>query len=315
MESFLALGRRRRGRHRVGRRRRAPAAGPLYLVHLSRRRRAGVADPLLRAAARRRGLRQGRAALPGAGHRARPGAPARRTSTSGSCRWSTPTAPRPARARNAAGADLNRDHIALEQPETQALHRVARRLRPHVAVDCHEFGRDSEDWRERGLAEVARHHDGRAQQPALRPRRRRRGAALGGRGRRRRGRRPGHAVPALLGRRRAAGRGAAALGARHRRRPQRARHVRRPVVHHRGGGAARAAGNRDRDLGNRVDAYLVLFRRFLAGDGHRTEDLAAIERARQRPLPAFLPTNYLWVNPDADRHASSRSSRRPRVAS
>src|SRR5450755_3007266 len=44
--------------------------------------------------------------------------------------------------RNAAGADLNRDHIALEQPETQALHRVVRRLRPHVAVDSHEFGRD-----------------------------------------------------------------------------------------------------------------------------------------------------------------------------
>ncbi|MCU0292485.1 MAG: succinylglutamate desuccinylase/aspartoacylase family protein, partial [Thermoanaerobaculaceae bacterium] len=52
--------------------------------------------------------------------------------------------------RNAAGADLNRDHIALEQPETQALHRVARRLRPHLAVDCHEFTRDSEQRRKRG---------------------------------------------------------------------------------------------------------------------------------------------------------------------
>jgi len=51
---------------------------------------------------------------------------------------------------NAAGADLNRDHIALEQPETQALHRLARRLLPHVAVDCHEFSRDPQSWRERG---------------------------------------------------------------------------------------------------------------------------------------------------------------------
>jgi hypothetical protein len=65
--------------------------------------------------------------------------------------------------------------------------------------------------------------------------------------------------------------------------------------------AARHAeeGKRDQDLGNRVDAYLVLFRAILQGDGHRAEDLAAIEQARQRPLPAFLPTNYLWVNPDA----------------
>ncbi len=37
------------------------------------------------------------------------------------------------------------------------------------------------------------------------------------------------------------------------------------------------------DLGNRVDAYLVLFRRFLDGGGRRAEDLAVVERARTRP--------------------------------
>ncbi len=51
---------------------------------------------------------------------------------------------------NAAGADLNRDHLGLEQPETQALHRVVQRVRPHLAVDCHEFARDSESWTARG---------------------------------------------------------------------------------------------------------------------------------------------------------------------
>jgi hypothetical protein len=51
------------------------------------------------------------------------------------------------------------------------------------------------------------------------------------------------------------------------------------------------------DLARRVDAYLVLFWRFVNGNGHRQEDLAAVEHARQRPLPAFIPTNYLWVNP------------------
>ncbi|MFA5137836.1 MAG: M14 family zinc carboxypeptidase [Elusimicrobiota bacterium] len=52
--------------------------------------------------------------------------------------------------RNAAGADLNRDHMQLEQPETQALYRLVQRLRPHVAVDCHEFTRDSEDYAKKG---------------------------------------------------------------------------------------------------------------------------------------------------------------------
>ena len=52
--------------------------------------------------------------------------------------------------RNAAGADLNRDHMVLEQPETQALYRVVRRVRPDVAVDSHEFGRDPKSWRAKG---------------------------------------------------------------------------------------------------------------------------------------------------------------------
>ena len=41
---------------------------------------------------------------------------------------------------NGAGADINRDHITLEQPETRALYQVVRRVRPDLAVDCHEFG-------------------------------------------------------------------------------------------------------------------------------------------------------------------------------
>ena len=51
---------------------------------------------------------------------------------------------------NGAGADLNRDHLLLAQPETRALHRVARRIRPHLAVDSHEFGRDGEAFAAKG---------------------------------------------------------------------------------------------------------------------------------------------------------------------
>ncbi len=55
--------------------------------------------------------------------------------------------------RNAAGADLNRDWLALEQPETRAIHRLARELPPDLAVDLHEFDRTSRDWRDAGWDE------------------------------------------------------------------------------------------------------------------------------------------------------------------
>ena len=57
------------------------------------------------------------------------------------------------RRRNDAGADLNRDHLLLDQPETRALHRLARLVRPHVVVDCHEFDRTSTDYLDRGWLE------------------------------------------------------------------------------------------------------------------------------------------------------------------
>jgi len=51
---------------------------------------------------------------------------------------------------NGVGEDLNRDHILLEQPETQALHRVARRVQPHLATDSHEFERAPGGYLEKG---------------------------------------------------------------------------------------------------------------------------------------------------------------------
>ena len=55
--------------------------------------------------------------------------------------------------RNAVGADINRDHMTLEQPETIALHKAFRSIRPHVSIDCHEFGRDSDDYLSQGWIE------------------------------------------------------------------------------------------------------------------------------------------------------------------
>jgi hypothetical protein len=196
--------------------------------------------------------------------------------------------------RNASGTDLNRDHIALEQPEAQALHRVVRRVRPHVAVDSHEFGRDPKSWRAKGwrkwpditmdglnnplfdagLVAAARRWvdeseavEARAGHPFLR-------YWVGDAppdGEQR------HSAPDIDSGLNAFGMyGALSF-----------------IVEAAAYEGAAPAG----DLGNRVDAYLVLYRRFLTGGTRRAEDLAAIERARARHLPAFLPAHYLWVNP------------------
>jgi hypothetical protein len=197
--------------------------------------------------------------------------------------------------RNADGADLNRDHMVLEQPETRALHGVVRRVRPHLAVDCHEFTRDSEERRKRGwiawpditmdgvnnplfdpavVAAAQRWVDESAAPLAA----------------------AGHAflrytvggLPPDEEQRHSApdmDSGLTAVGA----------HGGLSFIIE--AAVRRAASDPSADLAARVDAYLVLFWRFLRDNGHRAEDLAAVEKARARPLPPFLPTNYLWVNP------------------
>jgi hypothetical protein len=197
--------------------------------------------------------------------------------------------------RNAAGADLNRDHIVLEQPETQALHRVARRVRPHVAVDCHEFGRDSDARRARGwrtwpditmdslnnplfdfaLIAAARswvdesadflaakgHPFYRYTVGGMPPDEEQR-----------------HSAPDIDG-------GLNAIGMY-------------------GGlsfiieaAALPDTGAPPPDLPNRVDAYLALLWRFVREGAGHANDAALVELLRGRPLPPFIPTNYLWVNP------------------
>jgi hypothetical protein len=198
--------------------------------------------------------------------------------------------------KNGAGADLNRDHVTLFQPETQALHGVVRRVRPHLAVDAHEFGRDSEEWTKRGwekwpditmdglnnphfdaerLAAARRWVD---EAPAAE-------AAAGHRFLRYwvGGAPPDdeqrHSAPDTDG----GLNGVGAYGG--------LSFIIEAAVRH-------ESKDPSADLGRRVDAYLVLFRRFLSGGGHRADDLAVVERARKLPLPAFLPSDALWVNVD-----------------
>jgi hypothetical protein len=55
-----------------------------------------------------------------------------------------------AKRRNGAGADLNRDHLLLLQPETRAVHDVYNRLMPEATLDVHEFGAAGADWQRAG---------------------------------------------------------------------------------------------------------------------------------------------------------------------
>ena len=197
---------------------------------------------------------------------------------------------------NGAGVDLNRDHMTLDQPETQALHRVVQRLRPDIAVDCHEFGRTSRAWRERGWEKwpditmdrlnnplfdaqrfaaaerwmtAAAAAEKKANHPFLR-------YWVGG-------------VPPDEEQRHSAPDIDSAMNA---------------IATYGGLTFIIEAAARDgeeaiaKELGNRVDAYLTLFRMFVQTQEPRVEGRAAIRAARKRPLPPFIPTNYLWVNRD-----------------
>ncbi len=56
------------------------------------------------------------------------------------------------------------------------------------------------------------------------------------------------------------------------------------------------------DLGKRVDAYLVLFRRFVEGAGHRAGDLAVVERARKLPAAGLSSVGRPLGEPGRDGH-------------
>lgn len=199
--------------------------------------------------------------------------------------------------RNGVDADLNRDHITLFQPETQALHRVARRVLPHLAVDCHEFDRDGEDWDAKGwdcwplitldglnvpwIPEALR-REALARVEAARPVMAKAGYpytryTVGG-------------LPPLEeirpsttevddGRNSIGCMGALSF-----------------IIE---AGVKRAPGAIS-DLGARAGAYTRLLRHLLGTPASRRRLEALCAKARREPLPPFLATNFLWARP-ADR--------------
>jgi hypothetical protein len=197
--------------------------------------------------------------------------------------------------RNGNGVDLNRDHLLLSQPETRALHRIARRIRPDAAVDCHEFPRDSQPYADRGWIEWPVIMMDCLNNPLFPAGLRQAGLRW-----------VEEARPVM-----------AAAGHPYARYtsggvpPDEEQHPATPEADDaRNGlgaygclsfiieaGVKRSAPDPNADLGERVDACLALCEFFLSGGrSRRAADLQAVQDARRAPLPAFLPVNYFWGN-------------------
>ncbi len=198
------------------------------------------------------------------------------------------------RRMNGAGADLNRDHLLLAQPETQALHRVARRIRPHVAVDSHEFGRDSEDYRAKGWAPWPIITMDAANHPLIPEYLT--AAAL-------------EAVVAAAPLQQKAGHAYARYSVGGAPPDEETRPSTVEVDDGRNGlgtlgalsfiieaGVHHEAKQPQADLGERVDGYRILYRHLLGNQAWRDRIRRLAERARREPLPPFIATNVFWAN-------------------
>jgi hypothetical protein len=56
---------------------------------------------------------------------------------------------------NANGADLNRDHLILSQPEVLALHKAFNKIKPEVNLDVHEYAAFRKEFRDAGYFRTA----------------------------------------------------------------------------------------------------------------------------------------------------------------
>ncbi|MBL0311548.1 MAG: DUF2817 domain-containing protein [Holophagaceae bacterium] len=200
------------------------------------------------------------------------------------------------RRTNGVDADLNRDHLLMAQPETRALQQLARRIRPHLAVDSHEFGRDGDGYRAKGWeAWPIITMDG-ANHPLIPGYLKRAGMEA-----------VASAAPLLQ-----------KAGHAYRRYsvggppPEEETRPSTPEVDDgRNGmgtlgalsfiiesGVRHRASDPQADLGERVDGYRILYQHLLGNRPWRNRIRKLAERARREPLPPFIATNVFWANRD-----------------
>lgn len=196
--------------------------------------------------------------------------------------------------RNANNADLNRDHILLEQPEIQTLHRVFRQIMPHLAVDCHEFGRDSRNYRDHGWLKWPVIMMDCSNNPFFHPKT----YAMGLRwveNAKQMMQKKGHNYTRYhLG-------GTPVEGELRHSTPE-MDDGRNSLGAYQGlsfiieSGASRSAKDPAADLVKRVSAYLELLKQFLHTPKLVKPSIEAVQTARTAALPLFVPTNYFWAS-------------------
>jgi hypothetical protein len=196
--------------------------------------------------------------------------------------------------RNANNADLNRDHQLLLQPETETLHKVFRKIMPWVAVDCHEFGRDSKDYTEKGWTEWPIIMMDCCNNPFFNSKIYNLGVQWC------------EQVKSVLS---AAGHNYTRYfvgGAP----PEEEQRYSTPEVNDArnglgcyGGlnfiiesGLYRTSENVNADIAKRVDAYLILLKQLIALSSKNSELAEFVQQSRSENINEFIPTNYFWGN-------------------
>lgn len=196
--------------------------------------------------------------------------------------------------RNGAGFDLNRDHVILSQPETRAIHAAARRIEPHVSVDCHEYTRDSGRYSDLGWVRWPLIMMDAANSPLL----------------------PSEARELGVRWVESASEDMARAGFSYTRYyvggPPNVEELRystldtddaRNGLGILGGlgfiiesGVYRGHEDPQADLDERVAAYQVLLRRFVENRAYRDQTRRVVEQTRAAMLPPFIPVNFFWAN-------------------
>jgi len=196
--------------------------------------------------------------------------------------------------RNANDADLNRDHTLLLQPETLAIYQAFRQTKAHLAVDVHEFTRDSRDWAERGLLEWPIVMMDGANAPLFNATVTRAGIRWVESAREPMAKAGFNYTRYMVG--------GVAPDEELRYSDFAADDGRNGVGAYGGlsfiieAGIKRSAADPNADLSERADAVLALLWRFIRDGSNRAADIRAVEAARSAPLPPFIATNVFWAN-------------------
>jgi hypothetical protein len=195
--------------------------------------------------------------------------------------------------RNVHDADLNRDHVLLLQPETRILHESFRKIMPHIAVDCHEFTRDSKDYDEQGWIEWPDIMMDFGNNPLFHEEIRNLGEKWVENARQQMKKAGFNYTRYYLG--------GVPPGEELRHSTPEVDDARNGLATYGGlsfiieSGVLRNSKIKNADLADRIDAYLHLLKQFFSQPELLVQSRKMVEASRTRDIGSFIPTNYFWA--------------------